>query len=251
MVDQIEKKALITGASGGIGLEIAKALAREGYDVALTSRDAEKLESVLGHADFGDVTAVAIELELASEDSVKRAIETATEALGGLNVLINNGATPLVKPAIDVTWDDWDRVVDATLKGTYFLTCRFAEQCINTGRNGSVVNIASTHGIVGWPLRTVYGTAKGGMIQMSRMLAIEWADKNIRVNTVSPATVMTESRQASLKDPKARASVLARIPTGKFIEASEIATAALYFASPSSASTTGQMLVVDGGMTVI
>jgi NAD(P)-dependent dehydrogenase (short-subunit alcohol dehydrogenase family) len=251
MINQVEKKALVTGASAGLGLEIAHTLAREGYDVALTSRDAKKLEKVLGHADFNDVTAVALELELASESSVDRAIDAAREALGGLSVLVNNGATPLIKPAIEVTWDDWDMVVDATLKGTYFLTCRFAEQCIKAGRSGNVVNIASTHGIVGWPLRTVYGTAKGGMIQMSRMLAIEWADKDIRVNTVSPATVMTESRIALLNDPEARANVLARIPTGRFVEASEIAAAVLYFAGPNSASTTGQMLVVDGGLTVV
>ena len=158
---------------------------------------------------------------------------------------------PLIKPAIEITWDDWDMVVDATLKGTYFLTCRIAEQFIKAGRSGNVVNIASTHGIVGWPLRTVYSTAKGGMIQTSRMSAIEWADKDIRVNTVSPATVMTESRIALLNDPKARANVLARIPIGWFVEASKIAAAVLYFAGPNSASTTGQMLVVDGGLTVV
>ncbi|MBT3904379.1 MAG: SDR family oxidoreductase [Rhodospirillaceae bacterium] len=251
MTDTTHKKALITGASAGLGLEISRALAQEGYDVALTSRDAGKLESVLSHDDFANVKTVAIELELASEDSVNRAIKTATDELGGIDVLVNNGATPLIKPAIEVTWQEWDRVVDATLKGTYFLTCRFAEHCINTERAGSVINIASTHGIVGWPLRTVYGTAKGGMIQMSRMLAIEWADKNIRVNTVSPATVMTESRMESLSDPKNRASMLGRIPTGRFVEASEIAAATLYFADPDNASVTGQMLVIDGGLTAV
>jgi NAD(P)-dependent dehydrogenase (short-subunit alcohol dehydrogenase family) len=251
MAKPTNKTALVTGASAGLGLEIARALAREGYDVALTSRDAGKLKSVLSHADFSGVKAIAIELELASEDSVNRAIKTATDALGGLDVLVNNGATALIKPAIEVTWEEWDCVVDATLKGTYFLTCRFAEHCMNAERAGSVINIASTHGIVGWPLRTVYGTAKGGMIQMSRMLAIEWADRNIRVNTVSPATVMTESRMESLKDPKNRASMLSRIPTGRFVEASEIATATLYFANPDNASVTGQMIVVDGGLTVV
>jgi NAD(P)-dependent dehydrogenase (short-subunit alcohol dehydrogenase family) len=251
MAEPTNRKALITGASAGLGLEIARALAREGYDVALTSRDAGKLESVLSDTDFAKVKTVAIELELSSEDSVNLAIETATDALGDLDVLVNNGANALIKPAIEVTWAEWDTVVDATLKGTYFLTCRFAEHCMKAERAGSVINIASTHGIVGWPLRTVYGTAKGGMIQMSRMLAIEWADKNIRVNTVSPATVMTESRMESLKDPKNRASMLSRIPTGQFVEASEIAAATLYFANPANASVTGQMIVVDGGLTAV
>jgi NAD(P)-dependent dehydrogenase (short-subunit alcohol dehydrogenase family) len=104
---------------------------------------------------------------------------------------------------------------------------------------------------MGWPGRTVYGSAKGGMIQMSRMLAVEWADKDIRVNTVSPATVMTESRMALLSDPEASAKMLSRIPTGRFIEAAEIAAAVMYFAGADTASVTGQMLVVDGGLTVV
>ena len=251
MVETTNRKALVTGAAAGLGLEISRMLARDGYDVALTSRDAGKLESVLSHADFKNVKTVAIGLELGSEDSVNQAVETVTEALGDLDVLVNNGEAALVKPAIEVTWEEWDNVVDPTLKGTYFLSCRFAEHCINAGRAGSVVNIASTHGIVGWPLRTVYGTAKGGMIQMSRMLAIEWVDKDIRVNTVSPATVLTESRAASLSDPKNRASMLSRIPTGRFVESSEIAAAVVYFANPDNASVTGQMLVVDGGLTAV
>ena len=251
MTEAANKRALITGASTGLGLEIAQTMARDGYDVALTSRDAGKLESVLSHADFANVKTVPIALELTTEDSINSAIKTATDALGGLDVLVNNGATALIKPAIEVTWGEWNSVVDATLKGAYFLSCRFAEQCINAGRSGSIINIASTHGIMGWPGRTVYGSAKGGMIQMSRMLAVEWADKDIRVNTVSPATVMTESRMASLSDPEASAKMLSRIPTGRFVEAAEIAVAVMYFAGADTASVTGQMLVVDGGLTVV
>ncbi len=251
MSEQVEKKALVSGASTGIGREIALTLARDGYDVALTSRDAAKLDSVINHADFSGVTAIPIELELSSQDSIESAIETATNALGGLSLLVNNAATALVKPAIEVTWDDWDAVVDSTLKGAYFLTCRFAEQCMNAGHGGTVINIASTHGLLGWPERTVYGTAKGGMIQMARMLAIEWADKNIRINTVAPATVMTESRMASLSNPEARERMLSRIPMGRFPEASEIAAAVRYFAGPDAVSITGQTLVIDGGMTAV
>jgi len=242
-------RALVTGASTGIGLEIALNLARAGYKLALTSRDTARLESVIADQDFAGVTTIPIELELTSEASIDNAIATATEFLGGLDVLVNNAAAALVKPAVEVTWDDWDRVVDANLKGAYFLSCRFAQHCMDAGHGGAVISIASTHGLLGFGGRTVYGTSKGGLIQMARMLAIEWADKDIRVNTVAPATVMTESRKKSL-DPEARKTMLGRIPSGRFPEPADIAGAVRYLASPDAGSVTGQTLVVDGGLSV-
>ncbi len=254
MSDGIEKsgarRALVTGASTGIGREIALDLARDGYDVALTSRDTSRLADVIARPDFAGVTAVPIELELTSRHGIERGIEAAAEALGGLDVLVNNAGAALIKPAIEVTWEDWDTVVDANLKGTFFLTCRFAEQCLAGGRAGAVVNIASTHGLLGFPGRTVYGISKGGIIQMTRMLAIEWADRNIRVNAVAPATVMTESRKISLSDPEARRRMLERIPSGRFPEPSDIGAAVRYLAGPDAASITGQTMVVDGGLSV-
>ena len=244
------RRALVTGASTGIGLEIALTLARDGYDVAVTSRDAGRIESIIGHPDFAKVRVVPITLELMSQDSIEAAINRAGEALGGLDVLVNNASTALIKPAIEVTWEDWDAVVDANLKGSYFLACRFAEQCIKAGRAGAIVNVTSTHGLLGFAGRTVYGISKGGMGQMTRMLAIEWAEQNIRINSVAPATVMTDSRKKSLS-PEAQQRMLARIPTGRFPEPDDIAGAVRYLASPAAKSITGQTLVVDGGMTVV
>jgi NAD(P)-dependent dehydrogenase (short-subunit alcohol dehydrogenase family) len=113
------------------------------------------------------------------------------------------------------------------------------------------VSMASTHGMTGILGRSVYGISKAGLIQMTRMLAIEWADKGIRVNAIAPTTVMTESRQQMLSDPKARAAALARIPSGKFATPEEIAAAVVYLASPGAASVTGHTLPVDGGLTAI
>jgi NAD(P)-dependent dehydrogenase (short-subunit alcohol dehydrogenase family) len=244
------RRALVTGASTGIGREIALTLARDGYDVALTSRDTGRLADVIADPDFTGVTAVPIELELTSLHGIERAIDTAAEALGGLDVLVNNAGAALIKPALEVTWEDWDTVIDANLKGTYFLTCRFAQQCLDSGRGGAVVNIASTHGFLGFSGRTVYGISKGGIIQMTRMLAIEWAERNIRVNTVAPATVMTESRKKSLGDPEVRQLMLERIPSRRFPEPSDIGAAVRYLAGPEAASITGQTTVVDGGLSV-
>jgi NAD(P)-dependent dehydrogenase (short-subunit alcohol dehydrogenase family) len=250
MTDQnAARRALVTGASTGIGLEIALTLARDGYDVALTSRDGNRLTDIVTLPDFATVTAIPIELDLTDEDSINAAIATATETLGGLDVLVNNAGQALIQPAIDVTWDEFDTVVNTNLKGSYFLCARFAEYCINQGQAGSIVNIGSTHGLLGFAGRTVYGASKGGVIQMTRMLAIEWADNNIRVNTVSPATVMTESRKQSL-DAEAQKRMLARIPSGRFPEPQDIAEAVRYICGPAAGNVTGQHMVIDGGMTV-
>jgi len=242
------RAALITGGSTGIGLSIARVLAKEGLNITITSRDVNKLTNVVKHKDFKNITVVPMELELLSKESINEVIQKSIDKFGGLDVLVNNAATPLIKPAINVSWDDWDIVVNSNLKGSYFMSTLFADHCITKKKNGSIINISSTHGLVGLSGRTVYGISKGGMIQMTRMLAIEWAKDNIRVNTISPATVMTESRQKSL-DHLARKNMLNRIPLGQFPEDVDVADAALFLVN--SKNITGQNIAVDGGLTAI
>ncbi len=158
--------------------------------------------------------AVAFALDLRSQDSIKAAFEQATEGLGDIDLLVNNAGRALLKPAVDVTDAEWDDVIDTNLKGAFFLSQLFGRDCIANGRPGAIVSMASTHGMTGIAGRSVYGISKAGLIQMTRMLAIEWADKNIRVNAIAPTTVMTESRQQMLADPDKRAAALARIPSG-------------------------------------
>ena len=243
------RKALVTGTSTGLGKEIALGLARDGYDVAFADRDAAMLDDVMALPELADVKAVPVTLELTSENSIKDGLNAAIEGLGGLDVVVNNAALALIKPVVDVTWDDWDRLVSVNLKGAYFLSARFAEHCISIGQPGAIVNIASTHGLTGIAGRSVYGVTKGGLIQMTRMLAIEWVEQGIRVNTVAPTTVMTESRQEMLKDPATRKRMLSRIPVGHFPDPSEIAGAVRYLAAVEQVSVTGQVLAVDGGLT--
>jgi NAD(P)-dependent dehydrogenase (short-subunit alcohol dehydrogenase family) len=154
----------------------------------------------------------------------------------------------LIKPAVDVGWADWDDVVTINLKGAYFLSQKFAAHCITRNRPGCIVSIASTHGLTGFAGRSVYGISKGGLIQMTRMLAIEWAGHNIRVNAVAPSTALTPSRLQML-DPQTRERMLGRIPLSCFITPEEVAAAVCYLASPGAASITGQTLVLDGGLT--
>ncbi|MBT3809251.1 MAG: SDR family oxidoreductase [Rhodospirillaceae bacterium] len=241
-------KALVTGASTGLGREIALTLARAGYDVALADREIGLLDEVMNHPDLSGVTAIPVEIELLSEASIREGVAGAIDGLGGLDTLVNNAGRTLLQKVVDVTWDEWDSVMGINLKGGYFAAARLAEHCIGEGKAGSVINIASTHGLTGLAGRSVYGISKGGLIQMARMLAIEWAEAGIRVNVVAPGTVLTESRQKLLEDPDLRARMQARIPTGQFPQAQEIADAVLFLAS-AGPSLTGQVIAVDGGLT--
>jgi 2-deoxy-D-gluconate 3-dehydrogenase len=245
------RRALITGCSAGLGRAIAVALAREGYDLALTELSAEALKDTLAEAEIKERKAVAIALDLRSQDSIQAAFARATKELGDIDLLVNNAGRALLKPVVDVTDAEWDDVIDTNLKGAFFLSQLFGRACIAHGRPGVIVSMASTHGMTGIAGRSVYGISKAGLIQMTRMLAIEWADKNIRVNAIAPTTVMTESRQQLLSDPDKRAAALARIPSGRFATPDEIAAAVVYLASPGAASVTGHTLPVDGGLTAI
>ncbi len=243
------RTALVTGTSAGLGRAIAVALAREGYDLALTELDIAMIKTTLAHPDVARRKVIPVALDLRSQASIATAFERALAGLGELDLLVNNAGRALVRPSIDVTDAEWDDVIDTNLKGAFFLSQLFGRACIARKRPGAIVSMASTHGMIGIPQRAVYGISKAGLIQMTRMLAIEWAAANIRVNAVAPTTVLTESRQEMLSDPKVRADMLSRIPTGRFATPEEVAAAVVYLASPGAASVTGHTLLVDGGLT--
>ena len=189
---------------------------------ALTELSADALNDTLAEPEIKKRKAVAIALDLRSQDSIKAAFERATKELGDLDLLVNNAGRALLKPVADVTWAEWDDVIDTNLKGAFFLSQLFGRHCIARNRPGVIVSMASTHGMTGIAGRSVYGISKAGLIQMTRMLAIEWVGKNIRVNAIAPTTVMTESRQEMLSDPEKRAAALSRIPSGRFATPEEI-----------------------------
>jgi NAD(P)-dependent dehydrogenase (short-subunit alcohol dehydrogenase family) len=244
------RRAFVTGTSTGIGRAISLALARAGYDLAISELDTAMLTEVLQHADLADRKVVPVRLDLRDERSIETAFDEALAGLGDIELLVNNAGCALHKPVVDVTWAEWDDVMNTNLKGTYFLSQRFGRYCIERRRGGSIVSMASTHGITGIAGRSVYGISKAGVAHLTRMLAIEWAEHNIRVNAIAPTTVLTPSRQQLLSDPKRREAMLARIPTHRFATPEEIAAAVLYLDSAGAASVTGHTLLVDGGLTV-
>jgi 2-deoxy-D-gluconate 3-dehydrogenase len=243
------RRALVTGTSTGLGRAIALALAREGYNLAVSELDIAALGELLAHPDMKVRTVVPVALDLRIERSIRDAYAAAREGLGAIDLLVNNAGRALLKPVTEVTWADWDDVIDINLKGAYFLSQEFARDCLAHKRPGAIVSLASTHGMTGLENRSVYGISKGGIIQMTRMLAIEWAAHGIRVNALAPTTVLTPSREKLLNDPERRKAMLSRIPTGRFATEDEIAAAVIYLASSAAASITGHTLPIDGGLT--
>jgi NAD(P)-dependent dehydrogenase (short-subunit alcohol dehydrogenase family) len=243
------RRALVTGTSTGIGRVIALALAREGFDLAITELEVGPLKEVLAHPDLAGRKVVPVALDLREEASIDAAFEQALAALGDIDLLVNNAGCALHKAAVDLTWSDWDDVMDTNLKGTFFLSQRFGRYLIGRRRPGAIVSMASTHGVIGIAGRAVYGISKAGVAHMTKMLAIEWAEHDIRVNAIAPTTVLTPSREKMLSDPRARAAMLERIPTRRFATPEEIAAAVIYLAGTGAASVTGHTLLVDGGLT--
>jgi NAD(P)-dependent dehydrogenase (short-subunit alcohol dehydrogenase family) len=241
--------ALVTGASRDIGAAIALGLAREGYDVAVSSTRPEKLSDTLAGLAAAGARAVPVALDVRSQESMEKAMDEVLRACGHLDVLVNNAGVPLKKPALEVTGAEWDHVVGINLTGTFFMSQRMARHLVESGRPGCIISIASTHGLIGLAERSLYGIAKAGVMHMTRMLAVEWADRGIRVNAVAPGRVETASRAESFAGPGYREWATGRIPLGRFGSAEEVAAAVCYLASPAAAYVTGQTLVLDGGLT--
>ena len=239
----------MTGASQGIGAAIALALARDGFDVAVSSTRPEKLAQVASGIVAANARAVPVALDVRAPGSIEKAMAEVVGACGRLDVLVNNAGVPVKKPALDLSHAEWEAVLDVNLKGTFFMSQSMGRHLVATGRPGCIVSIASTHGLVALAQRSAYGIAKGAVIHMTRMLAIEWAEHGIRVNAVAPGRVDTPSRAGSLAEPGYRDAALGRIPLHRFGTAEEVAAAVSYLVSPAASYITGQTLVLDGGLT--
>jgi len=248
-----ERTAFVTGASYGVGAATALALAQAGFTIAISATRGENLKSTLTSIEASGAQALPIVLDLRSQSGILESVKQITARFEHLDLLVNNAAGDLRKPALDVTWEEWDELVAINLRGAFFLSQHFARHCIAAGRAGAIVNIASVHGLLGAAERSVYGISKGGLIQMTRMLAAEWAEHGIRVNAVAPGRLETASpsRAARTGDPEYLKAMRARIPLQRLATAEEVAAAVCYLASPQANAITGQVLVLDGGMSIV
>ncbi len=245
------RTALVTGASYGIGAAIAIALAHDGYDVAVTELNADALGDTLAQIKTHGARGVAVALDTRLQSSVEACMSSVLNAFDGkLDLLVNNAGILLRKPVIDMTRDEWNAVIDVNLTGTFFMSQQMGRHLIGAKRKGSIISIASTHGIVGIGGISAYGISKAGITQMTRMLAIEWAEHGIRVNAIAPGTTETPTRKKSLgADPARRQMMIERIPFKRFCTEADVAGLASYLASPAAEYITGQTMLVDGGLT--
>jgi len=245
--------AFVTGASYGVGAATALALARAGYDVAISATRAQNLSETVTVLDALGGHVLPLILDLASRTSIERAMHEIVAAFGGLDLLVNNAGTNLRAHAIDVTPAQWDEMMAVNVTGTFHLTQQVGRHLIEQRRAGAVVTIASTHALIGALERSTYGIVKAAQVQMTRMLAVEWAEHGIRVNAIAPGRMETASpsRAAKGADLKYMKAMLDRIPLHRLCTPEEVAAAVVYLASAQAVSITGQVLVLDGGLTAV
>ncbi|MBL1146780.1 MAG: 3-oxoacyl-[acyl-carrier-protein] reductase [Pseudomonadota bacterium] len=245
MFDLTGKKALVTGASGGIGGAIAKRLAQQGADVVITGRKPEPLYALA--EEIGDKAHVIVS---ALDDSEKAAalIAGATEAMGGVDILVNNAGFTRDTLSMRMTDGDWDAVIQVNLTACFQL-CRAAMRGMMKNRWGRMINISSVVGVTGNPGQANYVASKAGMIGMTKSIAAELASRNITANCIAPGFIATPMTDALTDDQKA--GINAKIPAGRMGTPDDIGHAVVYLASDEAAYMTGQTLHVNGGMAMI
>lgn len=242
------RSALVTGARHGIGRAVALALARAGASVAVTSRRREALESIATELDLLRVAHVELELELTSEDAIRSAVEGAATALGGLDIVVNNAALSVRKPALELTSGEWDAVLATNLRAPFLLSREAARMMGERG--GRIVNVSSTFARAAVAARSAYAASKAGLEQLTRALAVEWAPLGVTVNAVALTTTLTETRRALLPTEEARARRIRQIPLGRLGESDDAVGAVLLLAGPAGGFITGHTILVDGGYTL-
>ncbi|MFO1048177.1 MAG: glucose 1-dehydrogenase [Geminicoccaceae bacterium] len=239
------RKALVTGASRGIGEALAVGLARFGADVALAGRDLGRLERCAKAVATTGRLAVPVAIDVRSVASVRAGIEHVAGALGGLDILINNAGMEKVRPSLEVEEELWDRILDTNLKGAFFAAQAAARLMRASG--GTIVNVCSLTSAVGVPTAVPYGASKSGLLGMTRALATEWAQLGIRVNAIGPGYFRTELTEAFYADAGWAAAMLAKIPAARFGDLRDLVGATVFLCSDAARYITGQILYIDGG----
>ena len=244
------KKVLVTGGSKGIGKDIALAFAKQGADVVITGRNEADLVSTTNELKRIHPNSFYLKADIQDIQSVHEMVDNAVSTLGNIDILINNAGINIAKPALEVTEKDWNQVIDTNLKGTFFCAQRVGKHMIEQG-GGKIINMASQMAFVGYIKRSVYCSSKGGAVQLTKALAVEWAPYNVRVNAVAPTFIETDFTKEMFEDEEFYQDVVSRIPLGKLAQPSDVTGAVLFLASDLAQFITGETIKVDGGWTPI
>lgn len=248
------KTVIVTGGGSGIGSAVAHRFAREGANVAVVGRTAQKVEQVAADIAASGGSAVAIAADVSSEEDARKIVAETIRAFGALHVLVNNAAVCPQIRLTDMSLEEWNRVITNNLTSVFLLTREAVPHLIASGRGGAVVNVASVHAVATLDGYSAYAASKGGIVALTRAIALDFARDGIRANCVLPGAVRTPMLESSVKNLDTPREEIMKTwnesqPIGRVGEPEEIATAVLFAASPDNSFMTGASIVVDGGMT--
>jgi glucose 1-dehydrogenase len=252
------KNVLVTGGSSGIGQAIAVRFAEHGANVAINylrrpeeAHDTEEqVHACVNKVQREGVRDVLVRGDVSKEDDVVRMVGEAVEGLGGIDVLVNNAGIQISRPSEELSSDDFDKVLAVNLRGSFMCAREAIRHFLDEEKGGSIVNISSVHQLIPKPSYLGYSTSKGGMQNLTRTLALEYAGRGIRVNGVGPGATVTPINHAWIDDPEKRAQVEEHIPMQRAGDSDEMAGVTCFLASDDAAYITGQTIFVDGGLTL-
>jgi glucose 1-dehydrogenase len=252
------KNVLVTGGTSGIGQAIAVRFAEYGANVAINylntpdeaTETEDKVRACLKQVQQQGVRDVLVQGDVSKEGDVVRMFEDAVDQLGGIDVLINNAGIQISKPSHELSAADFDKVIGVNLRGSFLCAREAIKRFLEAGTSGSIINISSVHQLIPKPNYVGYSASKGGMQNLTRTLALEYAGNNIRVNAIGPGASVTPINRAWIDDPVRREMVTAHIPMARAGTSDEMAGVTCFLASDDAAYITGQTIFVDGGLTL-
>lgn len=242
----VGKVALVTGASRGIGQAMAMGLAEAGADMALVARTSAALEQTAGMVRDLGRTALVVPADVSRTESIRQVVDRVLAEYGRIDILLNAAGTQARKPALEMTEEDWDTVTTLNLKTVYFFSKAVAPFMIAAGK-GKIINIASLTASIGIPNVSAYAAAKGGVLSVTRAMAVEWARQGINVNAIAPGYFRTELTRRMWEDPARSEWIVGRTPMGRWGDLEDLKGTAVFLASEASDFITGQLINVDGG----
>lgn len=240
------KVALVTGASSGLGKRFAKVLAERGAKVALAARRVESLEALAKEISAAGGTAFATHLDVSDDSSVRRAVGAIEQALGRVDILVNNSGISVNKPALEQTLEDWNAVIDVNLRGVFLMASEVGRRMRDRAQGGNIINIASILSTRQISNLVPYAASKAGVLQLTKSLALELARYNIRVNAIAPGYIATDINRRFFSTDAGQA-LIKRIPQRRIGEDADLDGALLLLASDASRFMTGSVVTVDGG----
>ena len=247
LFDLSGQTALVTGASRGLGQHFGRALARAGADLIVTSRHVEHLDDFVREIEQMGRRATPLALDVRDEASIRQMAEAAEAVAGQVHILVNNAGCNVRKPAMQVTWDDWNLVLDTNLRGTFFVAQAIARGMVQRGY-GRIINIGSVTSVFGYAGLAPYGASRGGVRQLTMSLADDWGRHGVTVNCLAPGWFRTEQNKALYEDADWVEYLVDRIPLKRPGQPHDLDGAVVFLASEASRYVTGQTLLVDGGI---